>query len=947
MGKRLAAFSQFSDEPEAPISKPKSTNKKHSAKQFELFNTPASEVDTTVFQLGRQVPNELPTAKADYRLAIVGEAPGEDEERIGKPFIGQSGRFLDQVLAKNGIARVACFVGNVCQFRPPKNDIKAFDLNGPEITEGLAQLRKDLAAVRPNLVLLLGKTALWAAKGSKDIGNWRGSLFLSDRLIDPGTDFIPPSVKCIATYHPAACLRQYDWTPLVMLDVRKAVAEARYPDLRLPQRDLLINLPLPQLLAELDFIIQNKLVVSPDIEGGVFSMSCISFAISPTKSILVPFAHLDGGNYWDNIEDELEVWKRVIRILCDPAIPKVFQNGLYDRFVLQYAYNILTRNSQDDTMLKFWEAYCELEKNLGFQCSILTQEPYYKFERKVEDQDTFYKYCCKDSCVTYEINDKLTKLIDTEQQAHYAMNNALLYPLLYMELRGISYNEPLAAERLVEVQSHIYRAQEALDIQACADGAIQGIDFNQPKAQILAHVQSVCCYVRDQSQPKKKFIEAGYWDVFNLLQSDAPLTVEQRGQISILCEATMNIKSIKFKDYLYNTCKLPVQYKKDPETKELRPTTDYGALLKLSKSSTHPVLKLALELSRLRTRAQMLDMQAINGRVHCSYNLVGSETGRVSSSKSNLYVHGSKVGANMQTIPDDWDLEDSENPLTQGMRDLLVADPGCYLGKCDLKGADGWTVGSYMAMLGDPTMLDDLKFGLKPAQVVAYILKHGAGPTLGKTRNELKEMCREIKKEDWEYFVSKQGIWGTCYTMGPRKLAERVFIESEGKVNLSEKEAKDFQACIKVRYRVQLWHSWMQRFLETQSYPAKLKASNGFTRKFFGRKTEILGEALAHLPQVYTTYATNCAAYRLWTDPDNRIKPTGETIQLRVEPMHQVHDELLVQFKIADTPWAISKLKQWFDNPIVIANQKLVIPFDGAYGTTWAMDEKSKVGEIK
>jgi hypothetical protein len=78
-----------------------------------------------------------------------------------------------------------------------------------------------------------------------------------------------------------------------------------------------------------------------------------------------------------------------------------------------------------------------------------------------------------------------------------------------------------------------------------------------------------------------------------------------------------------------------------------------------------------------------------------------------------------RVGGNMQTIPGDWDMEDKEHPLTQGMRDLFVADPGCYIGKCDLKGADGWTIGAYMAMLGDSTMLEDLKFGLKPAQIVA------------------------------------------------------------------------------------------------------------------------------------------------------------------------------------------------------------------------------------
>jgi len=126
----------------------------------------------------------------------------------------------------------------------------------------------------------------------------------------------------------------------------------------------------------------------------------------------------------------------------------------------------------------------------------------------------------------------------------------------------------------------------------------------------------------------------------------------------------------------------------------------------------------------------------------------------------------------------------------------------------------------------------------------------------------------------------------------------------------------------------------MQRFLSSQNYPAKLVAPNGMVRRFFGRKTEVLGEALAHLPQVVTTYATNTAAYKPWTDPENRLaKETGQG--LRVEPMHQVHDELLVQFKIEDTTWAVDKIKSWFDNEIIIAGIRIKIPYDGAYGPNW------------
>ena len=934
MGKTQSLFAQFGDDPKPLAKTRKSTTKKHKAEQFDLFDKPAAEVPEP-FVYGRQVSNQFPSIlNQPYKIAIIGEAPGEDEEQVGLPFVGMSGRFLDQVLARNNIARAACFVGNVCQLRPPGNNINEFKLTGPEITNGLKQLRLDLAKFKPNLCLLLGKTALWAAKGVFTISDWRGSLFLSDHLIDAGTEFLPPSVKCLASFHPAFCLRAYEGTPLLMFDVKKAASEARFPELRLPERTLLTNLTHTQLCSHLREILTNKPAIAFDIEGGVNSMSCLSIATSPTHSFLIPFCKMDGTNYWDFLGDEVELWSLLADILADSQIPKVLQNGLYDRFVLQYSYSLLTKNASDDTMLKFWELYCELEKSLGFQCSILTSEPYYKFERKADEEKTFFEYCCKDSCVTFEINDKLTPCLDLGQKEHYQRNIVTLNSLLYMELRGIRYNTELAQSRLVEMKGFVYGYQEKLDAIARELGVLETLDFTLPTRELLRQIQSVCCYVRDQSQPKADFIKRGYWEVIEFLSQGRELTAEDRGQISTMCKMTMNTKSIKFKDFLYSSCGLPTQYKKDPKTKEMKVTTDYEALLKLSKTSNHPALSLALELSRLRTRAQMLAIVPIDGRMHCSYNLVGSETGRVTSSKSVIPYKGKRIGANLQTVPDDWDLGEEEHPLSQGMRDLFLADEGFEFFQCDLKGSDGWTIGAYMAMLGDSTMLDDLKAGLKPANVVAYILIHGPNSVRGKSRDELKEMCKTIAKESWQYFVSKQGIWGTAYLMGPRKLAELVFIQSEGKVNLSEKETREFQAAVMTRYRFKIWHDWMNRHLSSQTYPAKLIAPNGMIRRFFGRKTEVLGEALAHMPQVITTWTTNTAVCKCWTDPENRIS-LDFGCDLRVQPLHQVHDAFIGQWRIADRDWAISKLNQWFDNPIVVANQKIKIPFSGGYGRSW------------
>jgi hypothetical protein len=329
-----------------------------------------------------------------------------------------------------------------------------------------------------------------------------------------------------------------------------------------------------------------------------------------------------------------------------------------------------------------------------------------------------------------------------------------------------------------------------------------------------------------------------------------------------------------------------------------------------------------------------------DGRVRVGYNEVGSETGRVT-----CYTSPTGSGYNMQTLPDENELKPDGHHLKEGMRDLVVADAGCFLGKCDLKGADGWTVGANLAALGDTTMLDDLRFGLKPASVLCFGRRHGVNSILGKSRGELLELCKEVKKSDWDYFAYKQCIWGFCYLMGVRKAAQHVFNVSEGTVSVPEKDMQAAKDMLFRRYNIQLWHKAVERRLSNQPYPPRLTSPSGHTRKFFGRRSEILGEALANEPQEVTTYATNMAVYRCWTDPENR-RSKGEFPPLRVEPIHQVHDEFLVQFREEDTEWAKTKIAQWFDNEITIAGVKLKIPYDGAYGTDWSMNEKAKKGTL-
>jgi len=363
---------------------------------FDELAIPSSEHST------RTVKNVFPTiTNTQYHLAIIGEAPGQDEIDSGVPFFGASGRELTKALDRASILRDACFIGNICQHKPYKNKLAYFDWSGPEIQSGLITLTHDLQSLtpRPNLIWLLGSSALHAFKCGSDyapkrrktkdgpqfsfpnsISDWRGSLFISH----PNSPL--PDVKCIASYHPAYCLRNYEFIPQLLLDcVCKVKPESLFPELKLPQRALKVNLSFDELIHELRRIQNEKPLISVDIEGGVGTLSCLSIATSAMTSFIIPFTKMDGSSFW-GLDEEVHIWRETAKVLCSPDIPKVLQNSLYDRFVLQYSYGIVVRGVVDDTMLKFWELYPELPKSLAFQASVLTSEPYWKDER-IQEED--------------------------------------------------------------------------------------------------------------------------------------------------------------------------------------------------------------------------------------------------------------------------------------------------------------------------------------------------------------------------------------------------------------------------------------------------------------------------------------------------------------------------------------------------------------------------------
>lgn len=135
------------------------------------------------------------------RVVFVGEAPGADEDRLGRPFVGRAGKLLDDIITKGmGLGREDVYICNVCKCRPPENRTPSPD----EMAECLPFLLRQLAVIRPKVIVALGATAAQGLlKTAEPVGRLRGQ---THPLTLAGVD---EPIPVVVTYHPAYLLRNY------------------------------------------------------------------------------------------------------------------------------------------------------------------------------------------------------------------------------------------------------------------------------------------------------------------------------------------------------------------------------------------------------------------------------------------------------------------------------------------------------------------------------------------------------------------------------------------------------------------------------------------------------------------------------------------------------------------------------------------------------------------
>jgi len=142
----------------------------------------------------------------DANLMLIGEAPGRDEDLKGEPFVGKAGQLLDRILAAIDFKREEIYIANILKCRPPGNR----DPLQEEIALCLPYLLHQIEIIKPKVILTLGRISTQVLlKTTAPLSRLRGEVH----------DF--NGISVIATYHPAALLRNPQWKRPTWEDVQR------------------------------------------------------------------------------------------------------------------------------------------------------------------------------------------------------------------------------------------------------------------------------------------------------------------------------------------------------------------------------------------------------------------------------------------------------------------------------------------------------------------------------------------------------------------------------------------------------------------------------------------------------------------------------------------------------------------------------------------------------
>ena len=781
-------------------------------------------------------------------IMIVGEAPGQEEERRGLPFVGSSGRLLDEMLSRNMINREECYITNIMPVRPPKNSFTYFYKDPKRTTptngliNGIQTLFSDIKRINPRVILALGAEPLRALTGKRGIEKWRGSILTTTPYNNtPSDDGLGKRV--IATFHPANILRQYTNRTIAEIDLRRVREESYKETLKLPARKMIIRPSYTQVMEYLSNV-QKGDKVAFDIETTGKRVRCLGLSKDPGEAICIPFQTLShhnihpdpsgktllstaqmgdtNGNYFSH-DHEYSILEKLYDLFRDPDVLKTAQNYPFDSSVLAHEFGFVIRGLFMDTMIAQHTLYPELPKSLDFLCSVYTRTPSYSTHNAADDVQEWI-YNCMDACITRECCDKLeTELHEASLWTFYKTHcEPAMIAYTRAQNRGIPTDETERARLLERETKKLNTAKEQVTKTV-------GFDLN-------------------------------------------PCSPKQ------------------VQEWLYVKKGVPVHRNR----KTNKPSC--GEKILLSIRSKIPALAPAInQILDYRSAKKMigtfLEKELIDGKTYTTYNVVGTVTGRLSSSQ-NIW----KEGVNITQTP------------KSNMRRMFIAPSGYVWIHSDLSQAEArfvfWDAGVYRII---ERYMDDPLFDIH---------------TWNASENIFKIPENEVTPEQRQ--LSKVGVHGGNYALGIKTASETF--------NISYQQAKE--AIYGYQNGIPEIKQWWDRIEAEVTSTRTLHTPMGRRRQFLGRlDNNTFRSAYAYRPQS----TVGDLVHRAFTYCDIHLPKNSF-------PLVPVHDEINILSPEKDVEQCVEVLKKAYHHPLTFEGVKypLNIPVEISTGPNWWDQEKVK-----
>jgi uracil-DNA glycosylase family 4 len=448
---------------------------------------------------------------ATATIAMVGDAPNEIEELKNEPFVGPIGSQLNRVCSAVRIARYQVYLTHACKARLPKNNTnKIWTVKGwkhPDWSVLQQRLIDELAELQCNIIMLLGDTAMRLLIDEpkfNSIQKYRGSFYRAEKFPHLKEKLAGKIIGF--SFHPSFTM--FAGKPIhfytMIADFTKAIKISEEPELLSDNTELLVQSNFSDVMKFYE-LVRTKEYVSFDVEATPEFITCFSFGIyddGVIKSMSVPLMN-NNGPYW-SVEDELKIWLGAAKILGDPNIKKIMQNGMFDIMFILRTMHIKTENFFFDTMLAQHICYTELPKGLDYLTSTYTNYPYYKDEGKqshlnvIKNWHQYWRYNAKDSSHLLPISEALIQeLADFEASDAMEYTMDLHKPLMEMEFNGILVDVEGVKKTKLEYEEKIKVLQEELN-------ELAGKEINVGSAkQMIAYFYGICMikpYVNRKTQ---------------------------------------------------------------------------------------------------------------------------------------------------------------------------------------------------------------------------------------------------------------------------------------------------------------------------------------------------------------------------------------------------------------------------------------------------------------